>query len=98
MTNLEDLDPPACPWCGAMAGVCSDYPNCPAGGTPGKPPEIVFAPGAFDAFKGAPEELAELVAEIHRMFANGVPEGAKRLDEDEAEAIREQLKNKATRQ
>jgi hypothetical protein len=24
-------DPPACPTCGAMAGVCSDYPNCPAG-------------------------------------------------------------------
>ncbi len=27
----EDLDPPACAGCGAMAGVCSDYPNCPGG-------------------------------------------------------------------
>lgn len=27
----EDLDPPACAGCGAMAGVCSDYPKCPGG-------------------------------------------------------------------
>lgn len=27
----EDCDPPACVGCGAMAGVCTDYPNCPGG-------------------------------------------------------------------
>jgi len=27
----EDGDIPACPHCGAMAGACLDYPNCPMG-------------------------------------------------------------------
>ena len=27
--DFDDI--PACPYCGAMAGVCSKYPNCPSG-------------------------------------------------------------------
>ena len=30
-TQEEDCDPPACPSCGAIAGACKDYPNCPMG-------------------------------------------------------------------
>jgi hypothetical protein len=26
-----ELEDTACPHCGAMAGACSDYPNCPGG-------------------------------------------------------------------
>ena len=30
--NILSLDdPPACSGCGAMAGVCADYPKCPGG-------------------------------------------------------------------
>lgn len=28
--SLDD-EPPACSGCGAMAGVCADYPKCPGG-------------------------------------------------------------------
>lgn len=27
-------DPPGCPQCGAIAGACSAYPNCPGGVSP----------------------------------------------------------------
>lgn len=27
-------DPPGCPHCGAIAGACSAYPNCPGGPKP----------------------------------------------------------------
>lgn len=30
-TKEEDCDPPACAWCGAMAGACEKYPDCPQG-------------------------------------------------------------------
>jgi hypothetical protein len=52
--------------------------------------KIVFHPGCFDNFEGTQEELQELIAEIHRLFASGeifanaVPisdEDAKRLVE-----------------
>lgn len=33
--------------------------------------KVEFAPGCFDNFEGTQEELEELVAEIHRMFASG---------------------------
>ncbi len=33
--------------------------------------KVEFAPGCFDNFEGTQEELDELVAEIHRMFASG---------------------------
>lgn len=31
-------DPPSCPKCGLMVGVCAEYPNCPAG-QPASPQE-----------------------------------------------------------
>jgi hypothetical protein len=36
-----------------------------------KKPEIVFAPGCFDNFEGAQEELDEMIAEIQRMAESG---------------------------
>lgn len=33
--------------------------------------KIEFAPGCFDSFEGTQEELNELVAEVHQMFADG---------------------------
>jgi uncharacterized protein YqgV (UPF0045/DUF77 family) len=46
--------------------------------------KIEFAPGCFDTFEGTQEELDELVAEIHRMFASGEAQQlARPLDIDE---------------
>jgi hypothetical protein len=39
-----------------------------------KPFKIEFAPGCFDHFDGSQEELNELMADIHNMFANLTPE------------------------
>lgn len=51
-------------------------------------PKIVFAPGCFDNFEGTQEELQELIAEIHRMFASGeVFANAQPLDEEEEERL-----------
>lgn len=33
--------------------------------------KVQFAPGCFDSFEGTQEELAELMAEIHRMIETG---------------------------
>jgi hypothetical protein len=33
--------------------------------------KLVFAEGCFDSFEGTPEELAEIVAEIHRLHESG---------------------------
>jgi len=27
----DEHEPPACKWCGAIAGACGAYPNCPNG-------------------------------------------------------------------
>lgn len=32
----QDGDPEGCIYCGAMAGACKDYPNCPNGPTQGE--------------------------------------------------------------
>ena len=46
--------------------------------------KIEFAPGCFDNFEGTQEELDELIAEIHRMFASGeAQEKARQLDFDD---------------
>ena len=37
-----------------------------------KTPEIIFAPGCFDAFEGTQEELDTLMADIMNMFETGV--------------------------
>jgi vacuolar-type H+-ATPase catalytic subunit A/Vma1 len=48
-----------------------------------KPLKIEFAPGAFDNFDGTQEELDEIMAEIHRMFASGeFMENSRPLDID----------------
>ena len=55
--------------------------------------KIEFAPGCFDNFEGTQEELDELIAEIHRMFASGEAlEKAREIDfedptEDDLEVI-----------
>jgi hypothetical protein len=47
--------------------------------------EVVFAPGCFDDFQGTPEELAELIAKIHKMADSGeIFENARPLSEEEA--------------
>ncbi len=49
-----------------------------------KPLKVVFAEGCFDGFQGTPEELAEMVAEIHQMAADGtIMDGAVPLSEEE---------------
>lgn len=46
--------------------------------------KIEFAPGCFDGFEGTQEELDELIAEIHRMFASGeVQKKARKIDFDD---------------
>lgn len=52
--------------------------------------KVVFAEGCFDDFDGTPEELAEMIADIHQMAADGtLMQNAKPLsEEDEAELIR----------
>lgn len=59
--------------------------------------EIVFAPGCFDDFDGTPEELQELIAEIHRKAADGTlfQEATPLSDEERAEI--EARQNKAAR-
>jgi len=51
-----------------------------------EPPKlkIVFAEGCFDDFDGTPEELAEMVAEIHKMAQDGtIMDGAVPLNDEE---------------
>jgi alkanesulfonate monooxygenase SsuD/methylene tetrahydromethanopterin reductase-like flavin-dependent oxidoreductase (luciferase family) len=51
--------------------------------------KVVFAEGCFDNFDGTPEELAELLAEIHKMAEDGtIMDGAIPLtDEEELELL-----------
>jgi hypothetical protein len=62
-----------------------------------KTPEIIFAPGCFDNFDGTQEELDEMILEIQRMvesgelFENSQPVALDDLDNDDLEAIAEQL-------
>ena len=61
--------------------------------------KVVFAPGCFDGFDGSEEELAELLAEIHKMAEDGTLfENAKQLSEEEVEELKEQMEKKETRQ
>ena len=53
-----------------------------------KPLKVVFAEGCFDAFDGTPEELAEMVADIHRMAQDGtIMEGARPLTDEEIQEL-----------
>jgi hypothetical protein len=50
--------------------------------------KVVFAEGCFDNFEGTPEELADLVAEIHRLVESGeFFDKAEELSEEEAELL-----------
>ena len=49
-----------------------------------KETKIEFAPGCFDNFDGTQEELDDMVAEIQRIFEDGVPpERIREIDIDE---------------
>lgn len=62
-----------------------------------KTPEIVFAPGCFDNFEGTQEELDEMIVEIQRLVESGElfersqPVSLDDLDDEDLEAIAEQL-------
>ena len=62
-----------------------------------KTPEIVFAPGCFDNFEGTQEELDEMIIEIQRLVESGElfersqPVSLDDLDDEDLEAIAEQL-------
>ena len=46
--------------------------------------KVVFAEGCFDDFEGTQEELAEMVADIHKMVADGsIMDGATLLTDEE---------------
>ena len=56
-----------------------------------QPPKlkVVFAEGCFDNFDGTPEELAEMVADIHKMAADGtIMVGAVRMTDKELEELK----------
>lgn len=55
--------------------------------------KIEFAPGCFDTFEGTQEELDEMVAMIHQMFASGEAlEHAQPLDEDSWDELPDEVK------
>lgn len=61
--------------------------------------KVVFAPGCFDGFEGSEEELAELLAEIHKMAEDGtIMENARQLSEEEEQDLVEYLSSKEKRQ
>ena len=50
--------------------------------------KVVFAEGCFDDFDGSQDELAEMIAEIHRMAKDGtIMEGARPLTDKEIEDL-----------
>ena len=64
-----------------------------------KDTEIVFAEGCFDNFDGTQEELAELVAHIKTMIANGtLLENSIPVDDEESEEVMKLIEQKEKRQ
>jgi hypothetical protein len=52
-------------------------------------PKIIFAEGCFDGFEGTPEELAEMLADIHQMAESGTLfDYATPVDETDEEFIK----------
>ena len=50
--------------------------------------KVVFAEGCFDDFDGSQDELAEMIAEIHRMAKDGtIMEGARPLTDEEIQEL-----------
>lgn len=55
--------------------------------------KVEFAPGAFDHFDGTQEELDELMAEIHRMVADGeLGENSQELTEEDFDELPDEVK------
>lgn len=62
-------------------------------------PKITFAPGCFDGFDGTPEELAEVLADLHRMAEDGtLLENAQPVDEEDEEFFKYMMSKIPTRQ
>jgi alkanesulfonate monooxygenase SsuD/methylene tetrahydromethanopterin reductase-like flavin-dependent oxidoreductase (luciferase family) len=60
---------------------------------------LVFAEGCFDGFDGTPDELAEMIAELHRMAEDGtIMDDATPLDDDQIEELNEGLSRREQRQ
>ncbi len=60
-------------------------------------PKLVFAEGCFDEFEGTPDELAELIAELHSMAADGtLMSNAEPLSDEDVDEL--ENKTKETRQ
>ena len=61
--------------------------------------KLVFAEGCFDGFDGTPDELAEMIAELHRMAEDGtIMDDATPLDDDQIEELNEGLSRREQRQ
>jgi alkanesulfonate monooxygenase SsuD/methylene tetrahydromethanopterin reductase-like flavin-dependent oxidoreductase (luciferase family) len=61
--------------------------------------KVVFQEGCFDDFDGTPDELAEMIAELHRMAADGtIMDDATPLDDDQIEDLNEGLSRRELRQ
>jgi alkanesulfonate monooxygenase SsuD/methylene tetrahydromethanopterin reductase-like flavin-dependent oxidoreductase (luciferase family) len=61
--------------------------------------KLVFSEGCFDSFEGTPEELAELVAEIHKMVEDGtILEDLTPLTDEEMQEIEEEMAKRGLRQ
>jgi len=61
--------------------------------------KLVFEEGCFDGFDGTPDELAEMIAELHRLAADGtIMDGAVPLDDDQIEELNEAKSRREQRQ
>jgi len=50
--------------------------------------KVVFAEGCFDDFDGSQDELAEMIAEIHKMAKDGtIMDGARPLTDEEIQEL-----------
>lgn len=64
-----------------------------------KDTKIVFAEGCFDDFEGTQEELAELIAHIRTMVADGTLfDNSLPVDDEEAEEVMKLVEQKGKRQ
>jgi len=61
--------------------------------------KVVFEEGCFDGFDGTPDELAEMIAEIHKMAENGtIMDNATPLDDDQIEELNKAKSRREQRQ
>lgn len=66
---------------------------------PDKDLKIEFAPGCFDDWDGTPEELQEMIAQIHQMAADGTLfENSEPVPPEEIEEIEKLLEERSKRQ